>query len=42
VRAIETAEADELLLEFEGAPTLALRDVHTQDATDLEIRPPAA
>ena len=42
VRVIETADADELLLEFEGAPTLALRDVHNQEATDLEIRPPAA
>jgi hypothetical protein len=42
VRVMETPDADELLLEFEGAPTLALRDVRSQDATELEIRPPAA
>jgi hypothetical protein len=42
VRAVEAADADELLFVFEDGPTIALRDVRGIDATDMEVRSPAA
>src|SRR5690349_9428894 len=42
VRVAEHTGADELQLEFSGGVVVALRELSGQDATDLEIRAPAA
>lgn len=38
IRESESADAIELLIEFENGPTLALRDLRDRDATDLDTR----
>jgi hypothetical protein len=42
VRVAERPDGDELQLEFSEGVVVALRDLRDQDATDLEIRVPAA
>ena len=42
VRVVEAPEVNELQFEFSDGIVVALRDFPGRDATDLEIRPPAA